>query len=140
MKSKIILIIKFLLASLFIYAGVYKIVDISLFKSQLYQSPLIPAFLVPYIGVLFPLLEILLSIFLIFYKRVEYTLLWLSFSIMLFFTFYLLMLYNLYDKPPCSCGGILNDMTYSTHIIFNIIFSLLALISITIYEKPKNYC
>lgn len=138
MKTKIILIIKYLLSILFIYAGVYKISDLSEFKSQMYQSPLLPSTLIPLIAVSLPLFEIALGTFLLFFSKLESLLLWISFSLMLFFSLYLIMLYTLYSKPPCACGGILGGMDYPAHIAFNITFTLLAALALCIVKLQKN--
>jgi len=140
MKRKFILVTKYLLALLFAYAGIYKIVDVSLFRSQLYQSPLLPAYLIPAIAIVLPLSELTLAALLLFVKKLEYSLLWISFGIMLFFSVYLIMLFTLYDKPPCSCGGILAGMTYPVHITFNLTFTILSIIAVYLHEnfKPQN--
>jgi uncharacterized membrane protein YphA (DoxX/SURF4 family) len=135
MKSRVIIIIKYLLAIVFIYAGVYKIADVKLFMSQMYQSPLLPAFLVPYLAITVPLFEIVVGMFLIFANRWTSYLLSISFSLMLFFSMYLIMLYTLYVKPPCACGGILSGMTYPQHITFNLIFTLLASLALFLHDK-----
>lgn len=140
MQTKLLLLIKFLLAILFIYAGIYKISSVNDFASQMYQSPLLPASIVPYLAIILPLFEIALGSLLIFSQKIEFLLLCISGSLMLFFSLYLIMLYTLYSKPPCSCGGILSGMTYPVHITFNIIFTLLAgLAAYLFYKKSLRY-
>lgn len=138
MKNKLIIITKYLLAIVFIYAGAYKASDFSLFASQMYQSPLLPAALVPFIAIGLPVIEIIFGVFLIFSKKWEYQLLWISFGFMLFFSVYLLMLFTLYDKPPCACGGILSGMSYPVHIVFNIFFTVMPVIAILLHEEFKT--
>ena len=137
MKTNASLILKYLIAFLFIYAGTYKITDINLFASQMYQSPLLPGRLVPILSIFVPIFEILLG-FLLIFSKLDYYLLRISLSLMIFFSTYLIMLFTLYDKPPCACGGILNNMGYPEHIIFNIFFTILSAIAIFIYEKPSK--
>lgn len=134
MKTKFIVVTKYLLAILFIYAGTYKISDVSLFASQMYQSPLLPSSLVFYFSFGIPLFEIILGLLLLLYSRFDYALLWTSFSLMLFFSIYLIMLFTLYSKPPCACGGILSGMDYPMHIAFNILFTIISGISLYFYE------
>jgi len=59
-----------------------------------------------------------------------------SFLIMLLFSSYLITLYILFqDQLPCACGGILNNMGYPEHIIFNVTITFLTLIYLLKYEK-----
>ncbi|MFB0497348.1 putative membrane protein YphA (DoxX/SURF4 family) [Mucilaginibacter sp. OAE612] len=138
MKTKYITVVKYLLSILFIYAGTYKITDVSLFASQMYQSPLLPSFIVPYLAFGAPLFEIVLGLLMILSAKLEHVLLWVSFSLMLFFSTYLIMLFTLYSKPPCACGGILSGMDYPVHIAFNISFTLLAGFALYLYEKTET--
>mgnify|MGYP001346109640 CR=1 FL=1 len=40
---------------------------------------------------------------------------------------------------PCSCGGVLLQMSWQQHLVFNIVASLLALAGITLsVTKPKS--
>lgn len=137
MKSKISTVLKYSLAVLFLYAGSYKISNVSLFRSQMFESPLLPEKLVPFIAVALPCFELCLGLFLLFADNFLNILYRISFSLMLSFTVYLIMLYTMYSKPPCACGGILSGMSYPVHIAFNILFTIAALISIKL-NPPSN--
>jgi len=39
---------------------------------------------------------------------------------------------------PCSCGGVLQQMTWNQHLIFNVVFTLLALFAIWLTRKKGN--
>jgi len=104
----------------------------------MYQSPLLPSLMVPYLAFGVPLFEIILGLFMILSAKLEHVLLWISFSLMLFFSAYLIMLFTLYAKPPCACGGILSGMDYPVHIAFNIFFTLLSGLSLYLYEKTET--
>ncbi|QNK64399.1 hypothetical protein H7F33_07945 [Pedobacter sp. PAMC26386] len=114
-----------LLCTLFMYAGIFKAMDYPLFLSDLSKSPL----LVRYDkGMLAPVVlgtEFLIVLFLSF-SVTRRTGLFLSFFVMLLFTFYLSTLYFFYTNIPCSCGGILGKMSYPVHITFNAVFTLMA--------------
>lgn len=125
-KNKFLLVIRYLISVMLIYAGVYKLLDVNLFISQMNQSPLIPSTLTPFIAFFLPISEIFLGGFLIF--KVNKDILGVIFSLMLFFTIYLVALFTLYSNPPCACGGILSKMDYPEHIAFNVLFTILALI------------
>jgi uncharacterized membrane protein YphA (DoxX/SURF4 family) len=131
-------IIKYLLAALFIYAGFYKISDVGLFETQMFESPMLPPEFVPFIAFLLPGSEMVLGLLLVFNNKFESTLLSVSFCLMLFFSLYLIILYTAYSRPPCACGGVLSGMTYPVHITFNIIFTILALSGVVLVSKIKK--
>jgi uncharacterized membrane protein YphA (DoxX/SURF4 family) len=120
-----IFIFRYLLAALFIYAGINKAIDFTIFANQMAESPLIPKILIPYITYGLPTIEIILSLLLLFgvYDEITFP---ISFIIMLFFSGYLLLLYNGYTHIPCACGGILGTLGYPAHIVFNLSFTLIA--------------
>jgi len=41
-------------------------------------------------------------------------------------------------KLPCSCGGVIQKMTWGQHVIFNLFFTLLALVGIWLARKRKD--
>jgi len=132
-KSVLVQVISFVMMTLMLYAGTVKLLNVPLFKEQMSKSPLIPEILIPYIGYLLPLAEILIAL-LIIIKRTTRMGLLLSFIVMLMFTFYLIFLTSLFENVPCSCGGILGQMSYTVHIIFNISFTILAWMGFSLYE------
>lgn len=133
-------IIKFLLVILFIYAGFSKLLESEIFKVQLAKSPLLPTFSIAAIAYGLPVFEVVLAIS-FFFSRFEAITLLLAFFTMLFFTLYLIALNVFFsgEDIPCSCGGILGKLPYSTHIVFNIIFTLLSLTGFIISKKNKLF-
>jgi uncharacterized membrane protein YphA (DoxX/SURF4 family) len=125
--------ISLLFVLLFLYTAVYKIIDFANFRAVIGQSPLITRF-APYLAVFVPLAEIVISGLLIF-SRWRIIGLCASFALMLLFTFYIVILLNLHSHLPCSCGGIIQEMSWQQHLVFNIVFLLLALTGISIYKK-----
>jgi uncharacterized membrane protein YphA (DoxX/SURF4 family) len=132
-KKWIVEIISLLFVLLFLYTAVYKIIDFSNFRAVIGQSPLITRF-APYLAVGVPLVEIIISGLLVF-SRWRIIGLCASFALMLVFTFYIIILLNLHSHLPCSCGGIIQDMSWQQHLVFNIVFLLLSLTGIAIYKK-----
>lgn len=129
--------ISLLFVLLFLYTAVYKILDFNNFRAVIGQSPLITRF-APYLAVGVPLAEIVISGLLVL-PRWRLVGLCASFAIMLLFTFYIILLLNLHVHLPCSCGGIIQEMSWQQHLIFNLVAVLLALIGITIYKKDTAY-
>ncbi|WP_411840595.1 MauE/DoxX family redox-associated membrane protein, partial [Myroides odoratimimus] len=66
--------------------------------------------------------------------------LYLSYSLMVAFTIYIYLILNYSDFIPCSCGGVLEKLGWNEHLWFNIITSVLILLSIFYTEdKPKQF-
>lgn len=122
-----------LLILLFVYTGLSKLLDFSSFRYTLSRSPLIGN-MAPMLAWTLPVLEFAISI-LLFFTFTRRAGLWASLSIMLVFTGYLA--YMIYFTPdrPCSCGGVLKQMTWKQHLVFNIFFTLLALCGLWLSRK-----
>jgi hypothetical protein len=121
---------------LFVYAAVSKLLDFENFRIQLAQSPLLSA----YAGMIAPsviAIEFFLALLLCF-KATRLTGLYGSLFLMIAFTVYIYIILNYSDFVPCSCGGIIEKLSWTQHMIFNIVFALMALITIIITEKEKG--
>lgn len=137
MKFSFTNISSILLVILFSYSAIVKGYDINLFQGQMVQSPLLPLSLIKFISYIIPIFEISIVFLLINEKTREFGF-YLAYFLMLLFTLYLLTLVIFFSNNiPCACGGILVNMGYSTHILFNIFFTLLSLVSIIIYKTKK---
>ena len=126
----------YLYVLLFVYAGISKLLDYENFTVQLGQSPLLSA----YAGLIAPTviaLELLLSLSLI-RKNTRLIGLYASLFLMVAFTVYIYLILNYSDFVPCSCGGIIEKMRWTEHLIFNIAFVIMALFAIVLSEKEKH--
>lgn len=135
-RTTIIEIIIFLYAILFLYTGISKLMDFSIFKEQLADSPLLAPIAKPVAWGL-PLLEFAITLLLIIPKcRLKG--LHGALILMIGFTAYVtgLLLFN--DKLPCSCGGIIQQLSWPQHLIFNSIFIVLAAAGIVLQKRLKN--
>jgi uncharacterized membrane protein YphA (DoxX/SURF4 family) len=120
---------------LFVYAAVSKLLDFENFQVQLGQSPLLSAF-AGWASWGIPITEILIAIALLF-PRYRLVGLFAAFSLMVLFTTYIIIILNFSPFVPCSCGGILEKMSWTQHLVFNIVFVFLALISILSIAPKK---
>lgn len=112
------IIVSFFFVLLFIYASASKMLDFENFQVQLAQSPLLSAY-AGFISYAVIILELVIAGLLCF----NLTRLWglfASFTIMVAFTVYIYLILNYSDFVPCSCGGILEKMGWTEHLIFNI--------------------
>jgi len=132
----IIDIICFLYILLFLYAAVNKLQDFEKFQVQIGQSPLLSVY-ASWMSWLVIIIEILIAILLIFLKS-RLTALWAAFNLMLMFTIYIFIILHYSSYVPCSCGGILEKMTWEVHLVFNSIFVVLAAIAIKLYQKNEK--
>lgn len=137
LKKLIPPVVAYSCAILFIYAAVSKILDFENFQIQLAQSPLLSAF-AGYVAWGVPALEIVLSLLLLSIKGRSMGL-FASFGLMVMFTAYIYIILNYSAFVPCSCGGVLEKMSWNQHLIFNIVFVLLSAIAALISaSQPKN--
>lgn len=126
--SAITEIICLLFVLLFIYAAMSKLMDFENFQMQVGQSPLLSAF-AWWVSWMIPVIEILIAIGLMLSRYRNFALLG-AFSLMLMFTAYIFIILNYSSFVPCSCGGILEKMSWKTHLIFNVVFVLLAFLAL----------
>ena len=121
---------------LFSYAAVSKWLDFSKFELQLAKSPL----LTKYSGVIpwgIPAIEIIISLLLVI-PRFRLIGLYSAYSLMVIFTSYIVAITQFSEYIPCSCGGVLQNLTWNQHLLFNLFFLLLALLAIFLYRSETN--
>ena len=123
--------ISYLYALLFIYAATSKLLDFDTFRIQLGQSPLLSAF-ADWVSISIPGIEICIAIILLI-PKFRLLGLYASYLLMSMFTTYIYIILNYSSFVPCSCGGILQKMTWNQHLIFNMVFIILAVIAIIIF-------
>jgi uncharacterized membrane protein YphA (DoxX/SURF4 family) len=121
---------------LFVYAAVSKLMDFENFKVQLGQSPLISTF-ASWVSWLVPLVELFIAILLVFPKSRIYGLL-AALSMMIMFTAYIFIILNYSAFVPCSCGGILEKMDWTEHLIFNFVFVIVAIFAIVFDRSVRD--
>lgn len=121
---------------LFVYAAVSKLLDFENFQVQLGQSPLLSAF-ANWISWLVPIIELIITLLFLFPKW-RVIALFAACSLMMMFTTYIYIILHYSSFVPCSCGGILEKMGWTEHMIFNILFVVLAILGLLL-EKQKNY-
>ncbi|WP_281777728.1 MauE/DoxX family redox-associated membrane protein [Croceibacter atlanticus] len=127
--------ISFLFIILFVYAATSKLLDFENFTVQLAQSPLLSA----YAGIIawsVPGLEILIAVLLVLpgFRKIG---LYASFFLMELFTAYIFIILNYADFLPCSCGGVLEKLTWEQHLVFNSVFVLIVVGAILL-DRSQN--
>ncbi len=118
----------FLIVFLLVYTGVSKLLDYEQFGTDLEKSPIIPTSLVPLITFALPISEILLALALLSTRWRKDAFLVSGFLFVLF-TLYLCIILYAADYVPCSCGGVVAQMSWEWHIVMNVFFILISFIS-----------
>ncbi len=127
-KKPIIDIISALFICLWLYAGASKLLDYGSFRVQLGKSPFISGF-APLLVWGVPVFEILIAVTLMFGRTVKIGL-YASFFLMSLFTIYIIAMLNFSYYLPCSCGGIIEKLSWTQHLWFNVGWVILALVGI----------
>jgi uncharacterized membrane protein YphA (DoxX/SURF4 family) len=132
-KTIIIEAIVVLYAILFLYTAIAKLMDYSVFKEQIAASPIL-APVSKLIAAGLPWTEILVTVLLVIPKwRLKG--LYASLFLMTAFTIYIAATLAFSEHIPCSCGGIIAELSWTQHLIFNTVFIGLAITGIVLSRK-----
>lgn len=132
-KAVIIEIICLLYVLLFVYAAISKLLDFENFQVQLGQSPLLSPFAI-WVSWIVPIAELIIALASIIPRFRSIGLL-SAMGLMTMFTAYIFIILHFSSFVPCSCGGILEKMTWNIHLAFNIVFVGLAALGIVFQFK-----
>lgn len=142
MKSDdIILTVSILLILLFVYTGLSKLVDYESFRGQMLNQPL-PEGFTGQLAWSVPTTELVTALLLII-KPARMLGLVFSTVLMTIFTLYVgLILNNVFEWIPCSCGGIMESLSWKGHFVLNALFLLMSLSGLMLairkrYGLPK---
>ncbi|PHR88492.1 MAG: hypothetical protein COA80_17985 [Leeuwenhoekiella sp.] len=121
---------------LWVYAATSKLLEFEQFKIQMSQV----SFLKPVAGLLawiIPLLEYSLATLLLLPKTRRLGLLG-SAILMSVFTVYIAGMISFSPELPCSCGGIINNLTWQQHLLFNIGYTALAITGVYVHSSNNT--
>jgi len=123
-------IVSYFFVLLFSYAAISKMVDFENFQVQIGQSPLLSAYAddVSYAVIITELLIVCMLVV----PKVQLIALYASTALMSAFTVYIFLILNYSDFVPCSCGGILEKLGWTEHLIFNLICVLLGICAVLV--------
>jgi len=135
MKSTTITaIICSLLVFLFVYTALSKLHDYRGYTTDMYNQPL-PHWLTVVLTPVLPVAELGIAACLMT-DRWRATGCYLSFLLMLAFTFYtLLVLFHTFRYVPCSCGGMIKSLSWGEHLALDLFFLLLSAAGIFLLKK-----
>ncbi|MBS1533110.1 MAG: hypothetical protein JSU01_22615 [Bacteroidetes bacterium] len=115
-----------LLILLFSYAAVSKLLTYRLFIFQLSKSPFTSS-QAHLISWLVPSAELLIVMLLVV-KRTRTIGLYGALFLMALFTAYIYALLHFSYYVPCSCGGVIARLSWNQHLVFNLLFTSIALV------------
>ena len=125
-----------LLILLWVYAATSKLVDYEASRSQM-LSQVFPLRISKILVWAVPVAELVIAGLLLFSKTLK-TGIYASAFLLTFFTLYIaLIMTGIFGRIPCSCGGVLEDLTWTQHLIFNLFFLALTLIAIIYQSKVE---
>ena len=126
----------FSLVLLWVYAAISKLIDFDHFKHEMHIQMLFPIVQILLIYFL-PITELITALLLVF-EETHLKGLYTSLVLMTLFTGYIiLVLMHVFRHVPCSCGGILEHMSWFVHLFFNLFFLALILTTIFIFKRKE---
>lgn len=135
-RTTIIEAITFLNIILFFYTGIAKITDYSLMKDELAQNLLL-APVSNLVAILLPIVEFIVVIMLAV-PRWRLKGYYLTLGLMILFTAYITILLTSDKNLPCSCGGIIQQLSWPQHLVFNSAFIVSDILAIWLLRKQKK--
>ncbi|ASZ14476.1 hypothetical protein KTO58_01425 [Chitinophaga pendula] len=118
---------------LWIYTGLNKLIHYDKFRFEVGRSPFLQH-LTSWVAITVPVAELLLAALLIF-KRTRAAGLYASLFTMTLFTGYVYMMLHYASDLPCSCGGIIELLTWEQHLVVNALLTLLIAIAILLQNQ-----
>lgn len=132
-KNLVLEITSYLFVILFLYTAISKLLDFENFQLELQKSPLLSNYY-KIISLAIPAAEIIISLLLLF-KKTRFIALNAFLFLMTVFTTYILIILNFTGYIPCTCGGVIESLGWTEHLVFNSLFVLLAILDIFFYPS-----
>lgn len=134
--SIIVKVITYFFILLFCYAAISKILDFENFQVQIGQSPLLTAYAGAISYGVIVIEFIIVAMLTIPLTRISG--LYASTALMSAFTIYIFLILNYSEFVPCSCGGILEKMNWTEHLIFNVTCVVIGIVAIYLENIIRN--
>jgi putative oxidoreductase len=132
-----------LLLLLFIYSATSKFLEYDKFVFQMKLAPVpLMNWSAPVLGWLIPAIETFLVIGLaagMFHLVIQVKTLYASVILLFVFEFYISAMLLSGLELPCTCGGIISQMSWWQHLLFNAFFIITGVFSIRYSQKYKAH-
>lgn len=137
-KETILKLICGIIAALFFYAAFSKLMDYDKSVGEM-RNQIFSVTTANILTWVIPTIEIILT-FVLLFPNTRKIALWASLFLLSTFTIYIgVVMTGVFGRIPCSCGGILKNMSYGTHLIFNLFFVSLAFLGLAIENGWISY-
>lgn len=132
-----------LFVALFFYTALAKLLTPEKFFVSLHKSQLVKPFAL-FLTYAVPIVELLICVLLLIHekrigaKKIPTRKIGLiaGGTLMLLFTVYIGLMFLLYGNAlPCSCGGVMKELSWTAHIYFNLAFVGLAIWALLLYKR-----
>lgn len=134
-KERIVFVISLIGIFLFLYTAYSKLSSMETFEKGLSRLPIFGSY-ASIISWLIPISEIIIAVLLITPKTTKVGLYAFT-ALMVFFTAYILSLMIFGLKLPCHCGGVIDSLSWTQHIWFNLVFIVLGITAIFFNHNYK---
>ena len=138
MKSKLLFCCCILLIVLFTYTAVSKWIDFDRFLKDLTNQP-IPQGAIPFLAWVLTLSEFVLVILILREPTRKFGFAGAIFFMSLFTGYTGLVLLKIFNRIPCSCGGVIRELTWPQHLLFNVVFTGVAITGYVIESGQQKY-
>jgi uncharacterized membrane protein YphA (DoxX/SURF4 family) len=135
-RNRILTLIRIACMFLFMYTAYAKLIDHDRFLKGLSKVHIIAGFAV-YVSWLVPISEILTFILLLLPRTAKLGLFAFT-GIMILFSIYIICALIWERNLPCHCGGVIEKLTWTQHLWFNLTFILLAIVGLCL-SKSSNH-
>lgn len=129
-------LISSLLIFLFVYTACSKLLEINTFQLAISKSPMIGEHST-WLSYAVPIIEIAIATLLLIPQTRKIGFL-ISTTLMALFTCYIGFMLVTVSDLPCSCKGVLKNMSWKQHLVFNIFFTALSFAGFKIMGKQKR--
>lgn len=135
MKRHIVHIVSAVFIFLFVYTAVNKLIELGAFKTVLAKSPLFSNY-AAIIAWVIPFAELAIAGLLLFPRTLLVGLYAFS-GLMSLFSLYIGYMIFFTPHLPCSCGGVLKQLSWREHLAFNICFVVVSVV--LVYLERSNH-
>lgn len=135
-RSDLLQALSWVFIFLFVYTASSKLMDLKLFRLVVSESPLVGAW-ANGIALGVPLAELLVALLLLF-PRTQPVGMAASLVLMVLFTAYIGYMMLAAPHLPCSCGGVLKQLTWKQHLLLNTGLALLAGGALLLARRPSS--
>lgn len=115
----------------------FKFIDVTAFRDTMFKSPVLRPY-VTELSYAIPVAELLVCLLLLFNKT-KTAGYYASLLLLTLFTGYIVYILVKHGSMlPCSCGGVVSQLSWQQHLFFNAFFILITIRALYVTHKQKN--